>query len=273
MIINTRLDAGANYYFFNHLRNNRAEAYLDTWKASEGWRGWLDYKGDLSEFAGDYHEAEQNIGEYSEFPWETWMVISQQWSWKPNAKLKSLDDLLRVLILSAGRNGNLMISVPPLPDGRIELRYADRLAEMGKWLGRYGESVYATRGGPFLGKNSDKNVDVGRLGSKGTVGLADREPVVSTRKDKTIYVHVLNWEGDAVALPPIPRKIVAHRMLTGGTATVEQSDKGITITVPEADRDPLDTIVKLELDGSAMDLPVVRIGANTKQNATTAGPR
>ena len=47
-------------------------------------------------------------------------------------------------------------------------------------------------------------------------------------------------------------------MLTGGTATVKQSDQGIEVSVPEDQRDPIDTIVKLELDGPAADIPVIK---------------
>ncbi len=36
-----------------------------------------------------------------------------------------------------------------MPDGRIEPRQADRLLEMGRWLKKNGQSIYATRGGPF----------------------------------------------------------------------------------------------------------------------------
>lgn len=39
-----------------------------------------------------------------------------------------------------------------------------------------------------------------------------------------------------------------------GEATIKQTDTGIEVTVPAAQRDLLDTIVKLELDGPATGL-------------------
>jgi alpha-L-fucosidase len=50
-------------------------------------------------------------------------------------------------------------------------------------------------------------------------------------------------------LPAIARKIVRHSVLTGGSATLRQSESAIEVGVPAAQRHAIDTIVKLELDG------------------------
>ena len=81
-------------------------------------------------------------------------------------------------------DGNQLFNVGPMPTGEIEPRQVARLKEMGAWLSRYGESIYATRGGPF------------RPGAWGA----------ATCKGNTVYVHILAWKGDTLALPPLPRK-------------------------------------------------------------------
>jgi hypothetical protein len=106
---------------------------------------------------------------------------------------------------------------------------ANRVKDMGAWLKKYGESIYGTRGGPF---------------KPGEYG-------VSTRKGNTIYVHVRDWAADPLRLPTIPAKAVGSRVVTGGKAEVRQTAFGIEISVPEKDRQPIDTIVALELDGEA----------------------
>jgi hypothetical protein len=78
----------------------------------------------------------------------------------------------------------------------------------------------------------------------------------ATRKGNAIYLHILRWPADRITLPAIPRKIVQTRLLTGGTATVRQTDAGIEVSVPAAQRDACDTIVELELDGPAADIVV-----------------
>ena len=54
-----------------------------------------------------------------------------------------------MLVNAVGGDGNLLLNVGPMPDGRIEPRQVERLKEIGQWLAKYGESIYGTRGGPF----------------------------------------------------------------------------------------------------------------------------
>ena len=56
------------------------------------------------------------------------------------------------------------------------------------------------------------------------------------------------------------RKIVRHSLLGCGNATVQQSEGGIQVSVPATHRNMVDTIVKLELNGPANTLPVLREG-------------
>ena len=180
---------------------------------------------------GDYDTPEQQIGRFqTRRPWESCITLGTQWSWKPNDRIKSLKECIGILVRCAAGDGNLALNTNPMPDGRIEPRQAERFRQIGRWMEKHGRSIYRTRGGPF--------VVPGRLGG-------------STHKGKTIYLHVLRWPGDTIALPPIPRKVVSHSVLTGGTASVEQTDEGIAVSVPARHRDELDTIVALELDGPA----------------------
>ena len=55
----------------------------------------------------DFYTPEQRIGAYDDqTPWETCMTLGTQWSWKPNDKLKSADEVVRILSQCAGGDGN-----------------------------------------------------------------------------------------------------------------------------------------------------------------------
>jgi alpha-L-fucosidase len=186
----------------------------------------------LSPYA-DYYTPEQQLGSYDDQrPWETCMTLGAQWSWKPDDRIKSVSQVIAILARCAGGDGNLLLNVGPMPDGRIEPRQADVLKGVGEWMKKNAESIHGTRGGPFK---------PGDFGS-------------STRKGNAIYVHVLKWNGDTLVLPPLPRKVIATSLLTGGVAKVEQAAGALRITVAPHDQDPSDTVVKLELDGPAMDI-------------------
>lgn len=79
----------------------------------------------------------------------------------------------------------------------------------------------------------------------------------STYNENTIYLHVLSWKDMPDKLPPIGKKIVAAEMLTTGIVTVKQDDAGIKLIVPQQYRDDIDTVIKLQLDGPAADIPTL----------------
>jgi alpha-L-fucosidase len=137
----------------------------------------------------------------------------------------------------AGRDGNLLLNVGPRPDGQIDPPQAQRLREVGDWLSKYGESIYGTRGGPFL---------------PGTYG-------VSTHKDKTIYLHLLGYAGSKIVLPPIGPRILKASLLGGAPAAFTQTDRGIEISLPMDGRSDIDTIVRLELSDSTAGMRPVEL--------------
>ena len=119
-------------------------------------------------------------------------------------QVKSLPECLETLVRLVCGDGNLLLNVGPMPDGRIEPRQVERLRGDGALAGQYGESIYGTRGGPF---------------SLGTVRRAlGRRDV----RDNVVYLHILDPTIGGGKLPAIERRIIAHSVLTGGTATVKQ---------------------------------------------------
>jgi alpha-L-fucosidase len=187
---------------------------------------------------GDFHTPEQVIGRFFDdrnVYWESCITLGRQWSWKPNDELKTVKQCVDLLVENAGRDGNFLLNIGPMPDGRIEPRQAERLREIGRWMKPYGESIYGTRGGPFKPENWG----------------------VSTCTDDTIYLHVLRWpDNGRLSLPGVGRKVVGHRLLGAGEVEVKQTANRLVIVVSPATCQQLDTVVALKLDGSAQ--PVVK---------------
>jgi alpha-L-fucosidase len=192
---------------------------------------------------GDFDTPEQRVGGFNlDRPWESCMTISahNHWAWGgPEDGVKTLSACLLMLIRAAGGDGNVLLNVGPTPEGLIEQIQVGRLNEMGAWLAKYGDSIYATRGGPY---KPNKNL-------------------ASTRKGNTVYLHLTAWPEEKFQLPALPAKIVKSRVLTGGTATVKQTNAGLEISVPKADRQEIDTIVALELDRSAIEIAPISLSA------------
>lgn len=182
---------------------------------------------DRAGLPADFDTPEQKIGSFqADRPWESCITIGTQWAYKPNDDVKSTKTCIQTLVRCAGGDGNLLLNVGPSPRGEIDLVQVERLTEIGKWLKRYGKSIYGTSGGPFL--PSDWGV--------------------STHEGNTIYLHVLEWTSGALKLPVIPGRVVKCYALTGGTPEMIQSRDGIQVTIPKENRDGTDTIIVLQLD-------------------------
>ena len=162
-----------------------------------------------------------------------------QWAWGGvKDGVKPVETCLRLLINVVGGGGNMLLNVGPTPAGEIAPEQREVLIQMGAWLGKYGESIYSTRGGPY--KNCNE--------------------LASTHRGNTMYLHVLRWPGETLTLPGLGRKILASSLLTGGVVTVMQSDQTVQLTVAKADQQVVSTIVKLELDGPASDIAPIQVG-------------
>jgi alpha-L-fucosidase len=194
---------------------------------------------------GDFDTPEQTVGR-SQFdrPWESCITLGTQWTWKPNDTLKPYTDAIRILVSCAVGDGNLALNTNPMPDGQIEPRQVESFRKIGVWLEKYGESIYGTRGGPFVAPGAAAlKAHGGSFALPGGAWWGG-----ATRKGNAIYLHILRWPSDTITLPTIKPRIVKHTVLTGGEATVKQTDTSIEVTLPAAQRDSTDTIVKLEFD-------------------------
>jgi alpha-L-fucosidase len=197
-------------------------------------------------------EGDGAMGDFeNKVPWELCTTLTTgAWGYQPNAPIKSLDEVIHLLVGAVGRDGNLLLNVGPRPDGEIDPAQAARLREVGDWLSKYGESIYSTRGGPYL---------------PGDFG-------VSTYRDNTIYLHILKPSAATLELPPLPAKLLSCSVLTGGAATCTQTVAGVDVTVIGSPLAPdamaPDTIVALSLASPASDISPIATPVTPKEKST-----
>ncbi|KPK82434.1 MAG: alpha-L-fucosidase [Gemmatimonas sp. SM23_52] len=170
-----------------------------------------------------------NTTEVSSLPLETAETINGSWGYNlTDDRYKSTADLIRYFVRAAGSNANFLLNVGPMPNGKIQPEFVDRLQAIGRWLARYGESVYGTRGGPI---------------APGPWG-------VTTQRDANVYVHVLEWDGPVLALPRLAGHVRSARLLrTGAEIAVEQTETALLISLPPRPVGLVDEIVVVELGG------------------------
>lgn len=125
-------------------------------------------------------------GVSQQHPLETCLTMNNTWGYNITDKAyKSADELIRMLVRTAGMNANLLLNIGPRPDGMLPVEAVERLKGIGEWTSRYGETIYGTQG-----------------------GCVPPQPWgVTTQRGKTLYVHIFNLEGNQLTLPIAGKKV------------------------------------------------------------------
>lgn len=195
---------------------------------------------------GDFDTPEGSVGFFQNTrPWETCMPLGPAWAWT-GEEIKSFRTVLHQFINCVCGDGNYLLSIGAMPNGEFDRPEQERVRQLGDWLSRYGESVYKTRGGPWL---------------PGAWGGA-------TFRGRTVYLHLLQAEpGGTLALPAISAKILRAECLTGEKVTVSQDESGVRAALDAGQVPGDDVIIRLEMDS----VPEV-LSQDRAQNLFAASP-
>lgn len=121
-------------------------------------------------------------------PLETCQTMNGMWGYRvKDQNYKTVKELIRLLVSTAGNGANLLINIGPQPNGEIPAIAVERLKGMGKWLKQYGETIYDTSAG------------VVKKASWGT----------TTTNGNKIYVHILSDVMPTYITLPLDKKLVS----------------------------------------------------------------
>lgn len=116
----------------------------------------------------------------SALPLETCQTMNGMWGYKiKDQNYKSVKELIHLLVGAAGKGANLLLNIGPQPNGELPETALERLEGIGKWMERYGETLYGTTAGD----------------------VPARPWGVTTRKGNRQFVHILSLEDEALFLP------------------------------------------------------------------------
>lgn len=182
---------------------------------------------------GDFNTPEQQIGAMNlKKYWESCMILSQTprhdgWSWRPDGVTRPLEDCIQMLVSSATGGGNLLLNFGPDQFGEFRPEEVAIARGMGAWLKKYGDAIYATRGGPFTN---------GGWGG-------------STHRGNEVYVFARDLGAATLRLSALPQKIAsASLFLDRRPVPFRQSETGVELDLPGELRDTPFTVVRLVLD-------------------------
>lgn len=166
------------------------------------------------------------IGVIVPIPWEKCMSLSQPWGYMPNDIFMDSGEVIKILVNTVCRDGNMLLNVGSDVDGRFPAQVKRILSDMGEFMRENGESIYGTRAGLW------QPVD---------------EVFGSTCKEDTVYLHILDCHKfNELILPAIDGSILSASLLDGTSVLFEQ-ENGARFSIPDdiIAEGRVDTVIKL----------------------------
>jgi alpha-L-fucosidase len=160
-------------------------------------------------------------------PLETCETISNSWGYNlSDTYYKSNKELVHMLVKAASLGSNLLLNIGPMPSGKIQPEFQDRLAGLGDWLKVYGESIYGTKAG-FIKPQTWGSI---------------------TQNGNKIYIHIVDGKTTALDLENVPVKKIKKAYLLKDKSEVNftfKKSKLSIATVPNAGEP--DQVIVLEI--------------------------
>ena len=213
----------------------------DDWRSSELYRMIrelapdiiLNNRMDLQDFQPDIYTPEQY--QPSEWPtvdgervvWETCQTFSGSWGYhRDEASWKSPGQLIRMLVNSVSRGGNLLMNVGPTARGTFDDRAQDALQVYADWMDLHSRSIYGCTQSDFEAPSD----------------------VRYTQNGDRLYVHTFAWPFRYLHLPRLAGRVEYAQLLNDASE--------IPLKEPGAEFSPLE-----EEPGQGtlvLELPVVK---------------
>jgi len=171
---------------------------------------------------------------------ETCMTMRHNWGYdQDDDAWKSEKDIIEFLALCAARGVNLLLNVGPDPKGNILPEEIERLKTVGKWMAVNGDSIYGSTPSPV-----DFDFWWGAM----------------TQKDKTLYLHVLEWKPEGIEFNGIVGKpskayFLADPKRKALSVTYEPDSYVTKVEVPANAPDSRNTVIAVEYDGPVVADP------------------
>ncbi len=164
----------------------------------------------------------------SELPLESCATMAKSWGFNLNDKnFKSTEEIIHFLVKAAGKDGNLLLNVGPMPNGKIQPEFIETLKEVGEWTAKYGETIYGTRGKVIASQDW------------GTITAGDDELFVHILKTPNLpYIFIPNLEG----------KVTSAFSFNGkDKIKYKQVDEGVFVYFDTNSTESIDQIIRITL--------------------------
>ncbi|MCK4922526.1 MAG: alpha-L-fucosidase [Bacteroidales bacterium] len=245
------------HFFNNGIKNNKEVS--------------VHNKGNFGKNFGVYsYENGAKRPSYVDWPWEddTPSAVGWcDWQWDKNLEYKKSEDVIIRLVDLVSRNGGLLLSLNPRPDGTFDPEQEELLLGIGKWLKQNGEAIYGTRPWKIYGEGhledlffTETNPVDGRVSRaiQPNTDYFNHEDVRFTTKNNILYATVLGISPDRKVLIKSLSKdidisdqnIIEKIELIGhGEVKFTRDNEGLHINLPDTLPNYVALVFKLSVKG------------------------
>jgi alpha-L-fucosidase len=173
-------------------------------------------------------------------PWEACQTLNGSWGYdRDNRDFKSVDLLLRMLVDTVAKDGNLLLNVGPTARGEIDPEAVSRLTAIGDWLRPHGRAIHGAGPSRFTPPPDCRY----------------------TQRGDRLYLHLFTWPFELVHLPDLAGRVEYAQFLHDGSEVRrEVVDPGASASMTDPGGPPPGTLT-LELPVRRPDvaIPVVEL--------------
>ncbi len=204
----------------------------------------------------DFGTPEQRVGgkEFNDDrAWETCMTLNYAPGWaylRHSMANKTAAEMLFNMVDAVRLGGNFLFNVGPRPDGTLDDREGEVLAQIGRWMKKHGEAIYGTR--------PEGIYDL----SEGRVQGPAFHYGMWTCKGRTAYLTLFYYPGEELIIAKVAPGIKSARLITTDQQlAVDRTTNGRTIIkgLPADPPDPLAAVLEVEFESPPRAL--TKIGA------------
>lgn len=175
--------------------------------------------------------------------WEACQTLNGSWGYdRDNLDWKSSEMLIKMLIDTVSKGGNLLLNVGPTTRGRLELKALERLGDIGGWMKLHGRSIYGA------GMSEFKSPPDCRF----------------TQHGGRLYLHFFSWPFKHIHLEGMAEKIEYAQLLNDGSEIkILRHDLSQEHSSMSEDIDPQTLTLLLPVKKPDVPVPVIELFLKT----------
>ncbi len=163
------------------------------------------------------------------------------WFYRSNAKFVSTNELVDILVDIVSKNGNMLLNVPPNPDGTIPDVMKDLLKGMGEWLSVNGEAIYETRPWTVFGEGPTRLPAGGHKVERKKIVYQETDIRFTKKSDSEVFAIVMDTPKKDIVIKSFSTELslinnaITGISLLGSDEEIEweRNEKGLILKAPK----------------------------------------